>query len=189
MKYSLSTLLVLFSVVFVFAQTEDDPVVWLHEVVTLSDEEIELVFKGEILEGWYVYSQNTAEGGALPSEFTFNGAGEDYELLGKTEEGKTITAFSEIFEVDETFFKKEALFRQKVRLLKPGLPQINVNLFYQVCKEVCISKEVDFYVALNGSEVIVENKIVDERSTALSGALKLDLKQKELLTGGKWIQS
>ena len=183
MKSSLFTFLVFFSAVIVSAQTEDDPVVWSHEVAEISDEEFELVFKGEILEGWHVYSQYTAEGGSLPSVFTFDGAGEDYELLGKTEEGKTITAFSEIFEVDETFFKKEALFKQRVRLLKPGLSQINVNLFYQVCKEVCIPKEVDFYISLNGSEVLMENKFVDEQSIVLGSALKLDLKHKELLTG------
>ncbi|MGI9547079.1 MAG: cytochrome c biogenesis protein CcdA [Flavobacteriaceae bacterium] len=184
MKSSILTILVLFSVVFGFAQTEDDPVIWSHEVIVLSDEEFELVFKGEILEGWHVYSQYTAEGGSLPSVFTFDGSGEDYELLGKTEEGRTITAFSEIFEVDETFFKKEALFKQRVKLLNPGLSQINVNLFYQVCKEVCIPKEVDFYVSLNGEEVLMESKSVDEQSIILSSALKLDLKHKELLTGG-----
>lgn len=184
MKYYFLSIVALLFSVFTFSQTEEEPVIWSHEVVELSDGEYELIFRGTILDGWHVYSQYTAKGGSLPSIFTYERAGEDYELLGKTEEGPTITAYSEIFEVDETFFKKEAIFRQKVRLLDPESSQINVNLFYQVCKEVCIPMEIDFNLSLRGSEILLETKSVDEQSLALSDALKLNLKHKEILTEG-----
>lgn len=165
-------------------QTGDNPALWSHEVKKLSDSEYELVFKGEILEGWHVYSQYTAEGGSLPSEFTFEGAGEDYELVGKTTESKTITEFSDVFEVDETFFKKEAIFTQRIKLLKSNVTQVSVNLFYQICKEVCIPKDELFQISLDGSDFVSQEKNLDERSLALGTSLKLDLKNKALLNQG-----
>lgn len=163
------------------AQTDENPAVWSHEVRQLSDTEYELVFKGKIMEGWHVYSQHTAEGGALPSEFTFEKAGEDYELVGVTEESETITEYSDIFEVDETFFKEEAIFTQKIKLLDPEANQISVNLFYQICKEVCLPVDEFFQISLDGSGFVAEETSLDERSVALGESLKVDLKNKELL--------
>ncbi|WP_306013010.1 MULTISPECIES: protein-disulfide reductase DsbD [unclassified Allomuricauda] len=163
------------------AQTDENPAVWSHEVRQLSDTEYELVFKGKIMEGWHVYSQHTAEGGALPSEFTFEKVGEDYELVGVTEESETITEYSDIFEVDETFFKEEAIFTQKIKLLDPEVNQISVNLFYQICKEVCLPVDEFFQISLDGSGFVAEETSLDERSVALGESLKVDLKNKELL--------
>jgi len=163
------------------SQTEDAPVLWSHEVKTLDEDTFELIFKAKILEGWHVYSQFTDEGGSLPSEFTFLKAGEDYELEGITEESETIKEYSDIFEVEETFFKKEAVFIQKIKLLKAELAQIDVELFYQVCKEVCIPMDQAFSFSLTGEAVVINEKTVDDRSLAMSAALKLDLKNKDIL--------
>lgn len=183
MKSVLLFFLASFTWIYGTAQTEDDPVQWTHEVRELGDGGYELVFRGKILEGWHVYSQYTAEGGSLPSEFSFENAGQGYELVGSTEEGLTQKAFSEIFGVEETFFKKEALFIQKIKRLSPKLNQLNVNLFYQVCKEVCIPMEIDFHISLDGTMVAADKKTVDASSVLLGNSLKLDLKNKEMLTG------
>ena len=184
MKYILIIIASVFSLTLATAQSEEDPVLWSHEVEETSPGEYLLTFKGKILDGWHVYSQYTAEGGSLPSIFTYEGEGEEYELIGQTEEGPTIEEFSEIFEVEETFFKGEALFYQKIKLIDPAVRQLKVNLFYQVCKEVCIPKEIDFAISLDGSEAIFEQPKLDERSLVLGSGLKLDLKNKELLNGG-----
>ncbi|GGD40028.1 protein-disulfide reductase DsbD family protein [Muriicola marianensis] len=170
----------LFSIASV-AQDGEDPVQWTQELISTGEGDYELVMKGTIEEGWHVYSQFTAEGGSLPSEFTYVNAGKDYELVGGTLESETQKAYSEIFEVEETFFKKEAVFRQKVRLLDPDLKQIQVELFYQVCKEVCIPKDEVFYFSLDGQEIIVEQETLDAGSLARAEALKLNLKNKEVL--------
>ena len=143
-------LLLSFLTAFLQAQTEDEPVLWSQSVNTISETEYELVLSGKILEGWHVYSQYTDEGGSLPSVFTYMKAGESYELVGETSESETQTAFSDIFDVDETFFKKEAVFRQKIKLIDPALSTIEVELFYQVCKEVCIPVEDSFTFYLKG---------------------------------------
>jgi len=181
MRYIACYILLLCNGLLLFSQSDNDPVLWSQEVHKISDTDYELVLTGVIHEGWHVYSQHTAEGGSLPSEFTYAGADEDFELVGKTLESKTITEYSEVFEVDETFFKEKAVFTQRIRLLNPDVRQINVNLWYQVCKEVCIPVEEDFAFPLNGNVAVEELKTVDERSKALSASLKLDLKNGELL--------
>lgn len=167
-----------------YSQSDDDPVSWSHELTKVSDTEYELIIKGDIFEGWHVYSQFTSDGGSLPSEFTYKNAGTDYELVGETQESATLTEYSDIFEVDETFFKKEAVFTQRVKLMNADVRQIDVNLFYQVCKEVCIAVDKDFSFVLDGGEALVEQKTVDDRSLTLSSDLKLDLKNKDLLNEG-----
>ena len=181
MRQLIVFIILVFSSLPLSSQDDDNPVTWSQELNKISDTEYELIIKGDIFEGWHVYSQFTADGGSLPSEFTFKKAGVDYELVGQTQESATETAYSDIFEVEETFFKKLAVFTQRVRLLNPDVRQIDVNLFYQVCKEVCLAVDKDFYFVLDGGEALTIEKTVDDQSLAMSAALKLDLKNKELL--------
>ncbi len=181
MKHLITGIALLFFSLTVMPQEGEDPVEWTQELISFGGQEYELVMKAAIEDGWHVYSQFTAEGGSLPSEFTYVNAGKDFELLGETRESETEKAYSEIFEVEETFFKKEAVFTQKIRLLDPGVKQIQVELFYQVCKEVCIPQDAVFYFSLDGEEIILEEETLDSASIAMAEALKLDLKNKEVL--------
>lgn len=184
MKFLLSQLLCIVTLTFGFAQSDQEPVAWSREVKKLGDGEYALILKADIYKGWHVYSQFTAEGGSLPSEFTFKGAGEAYELVGATEESETITEYSEIFEVEETFFKESAVFTQKIKLLQPDVTQVQVDFFYQVCKEVCIPSNQSFVFSLDGSAAELPVGTVDERSQAMGNSLKLDLGNKEMLSTG-----
>ncbi|WP_437372585.1 cytochrome c biogenesis protein CcdA [Maribacter litoralis] len=167
-----------------FAQTEDEPVVWEQQINKISETEYELVMKAKILDGWHMYSQFTSEFGSLPSEFTYNGNGTIYELIDGTLESETIIEYSEIFEVEETYFKDDAIFTQRIKILDPEINQIDVDLFFQVCKEVCIPMDKKFIFTLDGSEGEII-KTVDDRSLALGQKLRLDLKNRELLTQGQ----
>jgi thiol:disulfide interchange protein DsbD len=162
-------------------QNDDNPVSWSHEVNKLAENDYELIFKAKIADVWHIFSQFTDENGSLPSEFTFLKSGEDYEVVGTATESETVTEYSDIFEVDETFFINDAVFTQRIKLLNTGVSQIDVELFYQVCKEVCIPKEHTFRISLTGERIVIEEKTIDERSVALGSALKLELKNKELL--------
>ena len=166
----------------VWSQSDDNPAVWSHTVQKVSDTEYELTFKADIYKGWFIYSLYTAEGGSMPSEFSFDKLDVDYELVGKTVEGKTYKKYVDVFDVEETFFKDKANFTQRIKLLKPETKQLKVNLFYQICKEVCIPKDEVFEISLDGSSFTTTEKTIDARSLAMTNALKLDLKNKELLT-------
>lgn len=184
MKYLFAFFLIVFSSYFAIAQTDEEPAIWTHKVEQIGDREYELSFSADIAEGWHIYSLYTSDEGSLPSEFSFENAGVDYELLGKTRESETQIAYSDIFEVDETFFKKKAVFTQNIRLLKEDVRQVNVMLFYQICKEVCILKEAEFRISLDGSAIVEEDINIDDKSTELSAALKLNLKEKDRLNSG-----
>lgn len=181
MKQVAIFILLIFSVLSVFPQDDKTPVKFSSEIRKISDIEYELIMKADIYEGWHVYSQYTSEGGSLPSEFAFDKAGEEYELIGETKESETIVEYSDVFEVDETFFKENAVFTQRIKLLKPDIDQIDVNLFYQVCKDVCIPADHDFTFVLNGTAAATSEKFIDERSLAFGTSLKLDLKNRALL--------
>lgn len=150
MKYILGLILLVFGFFLGFSQTDENPAIWTYEAEKISDTEYNLIIKADIYEGWHIYSQFTDENGSLPSELAFEKVGEDYELVGSTTESETLTEYSDIFEVDETFFKEKAVFTQKIKLLNPEITQVEVGLFYQICKEVCIPKDEIFHISLTG---------------------------------------
>ncbi len=165
----------------VHAQIEAHPVQWTQELIRESDTSFSLVFEASIDPEWHLYSQHTPEGGALPTEFSFKGNGMGYQTLGPVLESETETAFSDIFEVDETFFKGTARFVQKIYLNDKSLPGIQVDIFYQVCKEVCIGAEKTFLFSLTDQPFVPESPELDAESLTKSDALRLDLKNTALL--------
>ena len=180
--------LLLFMVVLPFAayaQSDDNPVVWDQEINKISETEYELIMQAEIYEGWHLYSQFTSEFGALPIIFKYKGANEKYKLIEGTTESETFTEYSDIFEVDETFFKENATLTQRIKILDPTINQIEVYLEYQVCKDVCIPMDKEFIFTLDGSEAKKTVLAVDDRSLALGEKLRLNLKNKELLSQGQ----
>ena len=176
MKYIIVSIVLFFSVLSGFGQSDDAPVLWSQEIHQISDTAYELVMKAKIADEWHVFSQFTPEGGSIPSQFTYKNVGADFELIGNTSESETTSKYEEVFEIEEVFFIQEAIFKQKIKLLNSDVQQIDINLFYQVCKEVCITVEKDFNFRLDGGEAVVVNQSVDDRSLALTKALKKDLK-------------
>ena len=181
-------ILLLFVVVLplgAYAQSDDNPVVWEKEINKISDTEYELIMQAEIYEGWHLYSQFTSEFGALPIILKYKGANQKYVLIEGTTESETFTEYSDIFEVDETFFKENATLTQRIKILDSTINQIEVYVEYQVCKDVCIPMDKEFIFTLDGSEAKKTVLAVDDRSLTLGEKLRLDLKNKELLTQGQ----
>jgi len=166
-----------------------EPVKWNSKAEKVSDTEYDIVLTGVIDKEWHVFSQFTSEDGSLPSVLTFENTKENYELVGKAKESETVKAYNDIFEVEETYFLDKVQFTQRIKLLSENVKQITVNLDYQVCKEVCINKEKQFVIALDGGAVKLENVELDERSKVLSNQLLLDLKNKDRLNGGSEVIS
>ena len=146
-KRLLGALLFLNSV-SLLGQFTTPPLQWSKELIQESDSIYSLQITTLIEDGWHLYSQFTPEGGSLPTELEFKDAGVVYELLGKTEESETETAYSDVFEVDERFFKKRAVFTQKIKPLQE-VYSVEVMVYYQVCKEVCIPGEERIEFVIN----------------------------------------
>ena len=136
-----------------------EPVQWTVETEKLNQNEYNIVFKAEIEDGWHLYSQNTPFGGPMPLYFEFIDT-LGIERIGGVEEPKAIVHYSDIFEIDEHFFEKEAVFTQRVKLLDDAATVTGI-ITGQTCKESCIQLEYEFEVQLGEPAVI---KDADEAS-------------------------
>ncbi len=161
-------LLILFSLLGVFVSTMSqdfnplggqnsadikDPVVWDGAITKKGEDTYTLSFSALIDEEWHIYSQHTPnEGiGPIPLSVDFLKVDTDFSLEGPLEESKTYREFSDVWGFDEVFFKEEGTLTQNVKLLTQDTKLIKAELFYQVCKEVCLNEEryIVFNLATN----------------------------------------
>ncbi len=142
-----------FLIVFIFAFAKGnaqilEPVKWSTKIEKKSETNFVLIFDGIIEKDWHMYSQFTPEGGPLALEIVFKNQKGNYDLIGKAKEGKTRTAFNDIFGVNETFFEGKAHIEQEIKILNPNLKTVEVEFDFQVCKEVCINSNKKFSIAV-----------------------------------------
>lgn len=137
MKKYAYLLLFLFSFIGAKAQVKD-PVKWSSSIEKKSDTEFVLVFNATIEKEWHMYSQYTADGGALPMVITFNNSKGNYEPAKNAEESPTKKAFNDVFGVEETFWDGKATLKHTIKTTNPDNKIVQAQLDYQVCKEVCI---------------------------------------------------
>ena len=151
-----------------------NPVKWTTQIEKKSNGNYVLTFNGVIESGWHLYSQYTAEGGSLPLEIFFKHQKGNFELIGKTKESKTKTAYNDIFEVNETFFEKNAQLIQEIKLINTKLTKVEVSFDFQVCKEACINLEKNFtflipsQTAANVAEVPIDTAEITVDSTEVA---------------------
>ena len=140
---NLLTALVLFVTSLGFSQVQD-PVKWKTSIEKISDTEYQLKFDATIEGEWHMYSQFTPEGGPLPLEFIYNNAQGNYEPQGKAKESEYTKKFNDIFGVDEYYFAKEAHFTHNIKITTPEVKNIQIELSYQACIEMCIQQNKYF---------------------------------------------
>lgn len=135
---NLLALLVLFVTGLGFSQQLQDPVKWKSSIEKISDTEYQIKLDATIEKEWHMYSQFTPEGGALPLEFIYNNANGNYEPQGKAKESEYTKKFNDIFGVDEYYFANEAHFTHTIKVTNPAVKNIQLELSYQACIEMCI---------------------------------------------------
>ena len=119
-----------------------EPVKWSSSVVKVSDTEVDLIISASIENNWHLYSQFTPDGGALPLVFTFKNQKGNYQLIGKTKEGKYKKSFNEIFEIEEYYFQTSAKFTQRIKILNSKLKTISLLADGQACIDgKCVQTE------------------------------------------------
>ena len=144
MKKIYSLFLLLLVSAAVFAQ-DLNPVKWTFEQESLGNNEYNIVFKAEIEDGWYLYSQFNDPLGPVPTSFTFEKL-RKVELIGKVAEtsSKVKQGYDEMFEMDIKKFGHDAVFTQKVKV--DGAGRVSGFLEFMSCDdEMCLPPEtVDF---------------------------------------------
>lgn len=181
--------ILLFVFFFAFAKGNAqilEPVKWTSKIEKKGNNAV-LIFDGTIEKDWHMYSQFTPDGGPLALEITFKNQKGNYELVGKAKEGKTRTAFNDVFGVDETFFEGKARIEQEIKIINPNLKTVDVDFDFQVCKEVCINSSKKFSIVVPSTFKMNEVPVVTEAKadeTKVVG-LAIDTVKKEEATQPK----
>ncbi len=158
-----------------------EPVKWTFSNNKITDNEYELVFTASIDYKWHLYSQDIPMSPPATT-FHFNKNG-DIELIGKVTEdtSSVIEEYDPNFEMKLKFYANKAVFKQKVKLLKPKT-KVTGSLEFMSCDDSkCLPPtDMDFSFTLNNSEQVTgtapaQNKILEP--------VKWDFKAKK--TGSK----
>ena len=135
------TLLSLFSIsVSALAQA---PVSWLFQHKDNGDGTIDLIFKAEIEDPWYIYSTEKTNG-PLPTTFKISDP-QGFELVGSLQDGTTPKVkMDEGFGLEVKVFEHAASFIQKIKRTSPGELKISGLFEYQSCNGgECMLDEFD----------------------------------------------
>lgn len=133
-----------------------DPVKWSFNVDLVNENEVDLVIRADIEEEWYVYSQDAGDGPISTSFAFFDN--DKVELIGSVTEGEAIEDYDPNFEATLRFFKSEADFTQRIKLLTQDTTLIKGEFEFMVCnKSMCLPPEwVDLEVVLPAAQVAAE---------------------------------
>ncbi len=131
-----------------FAQ--QNPVKWNYSAKKIGDKTYEIHITAALQDGWHTYSENTPEGGPLPTTINFT-KNPLLIMVGKTkEDGKIQQKYEEVFGVDVKYFSNRVDFVQVVKLKLDVKTSVNGTVEYMVCtdKECLSPTKASFDVAL-----------------------------------------
>jgi thiol:disulfide interchange protein len=167
MKNILIALLLLLSG-SMFAQMYN-PVKWSTSVEKISDKEYLLKAQAIIQSGWHLYGQYIEEGGPSPTAFTFKNTQKNFELIGKTTEGKGHEVVDKIFDMKIKYFEDKALFTQKIKFTSDEIVNITADVEFMVCDDSnCLpptSEELSFKIPNVKKVAVAENTPVANTDT------------------------
>jgi thiol:disulfide interchange protein DsbD len=119
---------------------------WQFKTNFVTKDEVMLVITAALYPGWHLYSQDTKEGGPMPTRFTFDQTN-DFLLLGRTQEkGKSFRYHDEVYEMEITWYSGTVTFSQRIKILRPST--ISGSIEYMTCNDhTCIPGKQKFSFA------------------------------------------
>lgn len=126
----------LFSLLFVSVVTASaQKITWSYSAKKLAANKYELIITANPPAGWHIYSQNTPDGGPLPTAITFN-KNPLVTITGKPKEtGKIVNYFDKGFKVNVQYFEGKAVFTQAVTLKGKAKTNITGNVESMICND------------------------------------------------------
>jgi len=138
MRILFSLVLGLFISTVSFGQIED-PVKWNFEVVSVSDNEVDVVITAEIEDSWHLYSQYVE--GPIPTTFTFFD-NKSLEFIDGIVESTPHEDYDKSFDTILKYFEEKAEFRQRVKLLSDSVSVLKGEFEFMVCNNgMCLPPE------------------------------------------------
>ncbi|GAA3774091.1 thioredoxin family protein [Flavobacterium ginsengiterrae] len=112
-----------------------NPVKWSASVEKISDKEYILKAQAVIQSGWHLYGQYIEEGGPSPTAFRFKTDKKNFELIGKTTEGKGHETVDKIFDMKIKYFEDKAVFTQKIKFTSDNISNVSADVDFMVCDD------------------------------------------------------
>lgn len=169
-KHFLCGLLMALLCLPVFAQIQE-PVKFKTKWITISDTEAEIVFTGEVEDGWHIYSTDLPEGGPISATFNVDKI-EGAEVVGKLmPRGTEIDKMDPIFQMQVRYFAGTATFVQKIKIVDENY-NVTGYLEYGACNdENCLPPtSVDFsFSGKKGEQATAGTSNADNGTASLLG--------------------
>jgi thiol:disulfide interchange protein len=131
----------------------EKPVTWSFSKRAKGEGKWELHFKATIAPTWHVYSQFLeSEKGPVATTFSFEN-NSSYKRIGKVKEPKSKTEYDANFEMNVSYFEREAEFIQEIEVLSSTPIAVKGYLNFMTCHEgQCLPPtDVDFSFQIEGN--------------------------------------
>ena len=130
------------------------PCHWTFTVEQSVNGEGMLVSTAKLDSGWHLYSQHIP-GKGPSTEFTYDSL-HIYNLMGETEEGETIKKYDPNLEMEVLYFEREAVFKQKIKVISKSDFTITGAIDYMVCLDQgqCVHSEEELSFTVKGNPSI-----------------------------------
>jgi hypothetical protein len=123
---------------------------WSFTVEQSANGEAVLVSTAKLDSGWHIYSQGIPDK-RVATEFAYDSL-PAYKLLGMTEEGTPDKKYDPYLEMEVLYFEKEAVFKQKIKVLSKTDFTITGTIDYKVCLTTqCVSSDEEFSFKVKGN--------------------------------------
>ena len=106
-------------------------------------------------------------------------------MIGDVLESETHKAYEEIFEMETSYFEKEAVFKQRIKILSTDLASIELIAAYQTCDDQACTFEPGETLVFSFKEnlAIAQPKETNARSKELAAKLNLNISNKDEFFG------
>ncbi|GAA3605023.1 hypothetical protein GCM10022396_22880 [Flavivirga amylovorans] len=131
-----------------------EPAKWFYTVQENSNQELELTFKVNLDDTWYVYATDqNPDLGPIPTSLELKGEG--FKTIGEPKPIKVKIKYDAIWEGDTRVITESGGgFTQRIKVLEPN-PKIKATINYTVCSMEtgqCVFGEQEFDINLNQSK-------------------------------------
>jgi len=146
MKISLALLFTLIIFINRVSAQIDKPVRWSYLAKKTNKKEAIIYLKAKIENGWHIYAQNIQSGESLKTKFSFSPS-KNFTRSGKTEEPKPIVKYEKVLKMNLSYFEREVVFQQKIKLNKDAFT-IKGKVEFTACTTTkCLpAEEIDFSI-------------------------------------------
>lgn len=110
------------------------PVKWSYASKRLPNHQAEIYIKASIEPGWHVYAVKQTP--KIPNGTVIKiMPSASYQILESVKEPEPITRYEDAYDSNISFFEKQVVFTQKVKLLKSNAASIKGTLKFMVCND------------------------------------------------------